>query len=171
MSLVKRNSWNSGPWKESTDKEMKERSCFIRQCSRFDSYFGKDSRIWESWAEEGDVVPCCHRHLRIKRWQVYTHVPHAPSQAVKEEHLPCRERHLSTGWQLGPRCRRGENWRRSCLAQRVCFLLGTRWPQCHFLCASSSATETRAEKREFRQLRPCKNASFICYLQFSDSNI
>lgn len=171
MSLVKRNSWNSGPWKESTDKEMKERRHIIRQCSKLDSYLSKDSRVWESWAEERDVIPRCHRHLRMNKYQVYTHVPHAPSQAVKAEHLPCRERHSSTGWQLGPRCKRAENWKRSCLAQRACFLLGTRWPQCHFLCASSSATKTHTQQRGDSVKSMQKLPLFICYLQFSDSNI
>lgn len=158
MSLVKRNSWNSGPWKESTDTGMKERGMGIRQRCEFDSYFCEDSRIWKSWAEERDVVSRCHRHLRGQRSQVSTRVPQAPSQAGQEERSPCRERRWSTAGQLGPRCRRGGNWRQSCLAQRACCLLGTRWPQCHFLCAASSATKTHTAKKDFRQSEPSKNA-------------
>lgn len=158
MSLVKRNSWNSGPWKESTDTGMNERRRVTRPSCEFDSYFCKDSRIWKSRAEERDVVPRRHRHLRVQRSQVSTRVPQAPSQAGQEERSPCRERRWSTAGRLGPRCRRGGNWRQSCLAQRACFLLGTRWPQCHFLCASSSATKTHTAKKDFRQSDPSRNA-------------
>lgn len=31
------------------------------------AYFCKDGRIWESRAEERDVIPRRHRHLRVKR--------------------------------------------------------------------------------------------------------
>lgn len=172
MSLVKRNSWNSGPWKESTDAGMKERRSVITQRCELDSYFCEDSGIWKSRAEERDVVPRCHRHLRVQRSRVHARVPQAPSQAGEGERSPCSGRRWSTAGRPGPRRRRGGSWRQSCLAQRACFLLGTRWPQCHFLCAASSAAKTHTQRRrtsdsQIQEEKPV----VICYLQFSDGNI
>lgn len=50
------------------EQKSKRDGTLSDKCSKFHSfYFCKDGGIWESRAKERDVIPGCHRHLKMKR--------------------------------------------------------------------------------------------------------